>query len=284
MSVEFTVFKGSATGIVESKTHQAAPRGNPGPRQNYTLRDMWHRRILQADMVLGHEGVGTVQQIESVRGFTVGDIVGWGYTHKTCGTCEQCLLGRDQYCPDRELYGSRAGVRRSAQCGGATIFEVIESYNIRSTHRVGVVGIGGLGHLAIQFLAKRGNTESKREEALRLGATEFYATQGVEKFEMGKPDHLLVTTSLMPDWNPYLSAMKPRSTIYPLTVSFSPLVIPPCPSAVAARSAHKKMLEFAARHHIEPVIERFPMTLGGVKEGMARLREGKMRYRAVLVA
>ncbi|KAJ7440196.1 putative NADP-dependent alcohol dehydrogenase C 2 [Mycena latifolia] len=272
-------------------------------------------------MVLGHEGVGTVQQIgESVRGFTVGDIVGWGYTHKTCGTCEQCLLGRDQYCPDRELYGVHNLHQGSfgshaiwdasflfkipeglapeyaapLMCGGATIFEVIESYNIRSTHRVGVVGIGGLGHLAIQFLAKRGNTESKREEALRLGATEFYATQGVEKFEMGKPDHLLVTTSLMPDWNPYLSAMKPRSTIYPLTVSFSPLVIPSLPvlvagitiqsSAVAARSAHKKMLEFAARHHIEPVIERFPMTLGGVKEGMARLREGKMRYRAVLVA
>ncbi|KAJ6521941.1 NADP-dependent alcohol dehydrogenase-like protein [Mycena vulgaris] len=187
-------------------------------------------------------------------------------------------------------------------CGSATVFEVIETYNIRPTDRVGVVGIGGLGHLAIQFLSKMGasvvvfsSTESKREEALRLGATEFYATSGVTKFEACEPlDHLLVTTSFMPDWNPYLSVMKPKSTVYPLTVSSGDLVIPNLPvvvggitiqgSAVAARSVHKKMLDFAARHHIEPVIERFPLTKSGVEDGMSRLREGKVRYRAVLVA
>ncbi|KAJ7497668.1 chaperonin 10-like protein [Mycena latifolia] len=330
MSVEFTVFKGSANGgIVESKTHHAAPTGNQ------VLVKITHSGICgtdehykHADMVLGHEGVGTVQQVgESVRGFNVGDIVGWGYTHKTCGTCEQCLLGQDQYCAERELYavhnlhqgsfGSHAIWDAShlfkvpeglapehaapLMCGGATVFEVIESYNIRPTDRVGVVGIGGLGHLAIQFLAKIGasvvvfsSTESKREEALRLGATEFYATKGVEKFEMAKLDHLLVTTSFVPSWNPYLSVMKPKSTIYPLTVSSDDLVIPSLPilvggitiqgSAVAARSVHKRMLDFAARNHIEPVIERFPLTKSGVEEGMARLREGKMRYRAVLVA
>ncbi|KAJ7497687.1 chaperonin 10-like protein [Mycena latifolia] len=330
MSVEFTVFKGSANeGIAESKTQHTAPTGNQ------VLVKITHSGICgtdehykHADMVLGHEGVGTVQQVgESVKGFNVGDIVGWGYTHKTCGTCEQCLLGQDQYCPNREFYGVHNLHQGSfgshaiwdasflfkvpeglapehaapLMCGGATIFEVIESYNIRPTDRVGVVGIGGLGHLAIQFLAKMGasvvvfsSTESKREEALRLGATEFYATKGVEKFEMDKLDHLLVTTSIVPNWNPYLSVMKPKSTIYPLTVSFGELVIPSLPvlvqgitiqgSAVAARSVHKRMLEFAARNHIEPVIERFPLTKSGVEEGMTRLREGKMRYRAVLVA
>jgi D-arabinose 1-dehydrogenase-like Zn-dependent alcohol dehydrogenase len=88
--------------------------------------------------------------------------------------------------------------------------------------------------------------------------------------------------------------MKPKSTIYPLTISFTDLVIPIMPvvlaginiqgTVVAARSVHKKMLDFAARNHIAPVIERFPMTRDGVEEGMARLREGKMRYRGVLVA
>ncbi|KAJ7497665.1 chaperonin 10-like protein [Mycena latifolia] len=313
MSVEFTVFKGSASeGIVESKTQHPAPTGNQ------VLVKITHSGICgtdehykHADMVLGHEGVGTVQQVgESVRGFNVGDVVGWGYTHKTCGTCEQCLLGQDQYCPNREFYGAHNFHQGSfgshaiwdasflfkvpeglapehaapLMCGGATIFEVIESYNIRPTDRVGVVGVGGLGHLAIQFLSKMGasvvvfsSTESKREEALRLGATEFYATKGVEKFEMGKLDHLLVTTSSVPNWNPYLSVMKPKSIIYPLTAS-------PSRARPSRRSVHKRMLDFAARHHIEPVIERFPLTKSGVEEGMTRLREGKMRYRAVLVA
>lgn len=94
-------------------------------------------------------------------------------------------------------------------CGGATVFNVIESYNIRPTDRVGVVGVGGLGHLAIEFLAKMGatvvvfsSTDSKREEALALGASEFYATKGVNELKIGKPiDHLLVTTNFLPNWN-----------------------------------------------------------------------------------
>ncbi|KAJ7105426.1 chaperonin 10-like protein [Mycena crocata] len=330
MSVEFTVFKGSATeGIVQSTTRLDAPKGNQvlvkithsgicGTDEHYT----------HADMVLGHEGVGTVEQMgESVTELKIGDIVGWGYTHKTCGTCEQCLLGQDQYCPNREMYGYHNLHQGSfgshaiwdasflfklpadlapedaapLMCGGATVFEVIESYNIRPTDRVGVVGIGGLGHLAIQFLAKMGasvvvfsSTDSKRVEAMALGASEFYATQGATKFEMEPLSHLLVTTSSLPDWKPFLSVMKPKGSIYPLTISFNDLVIPTLPivnggltiqgTAVAARSVHKKMLTFAARHHIKPIIERFPMTKSGVEEGMARLREGKMRYRGVLVA
>jgi D-arabinose 1-dehydrogenase-like Zn-dependent alcohol dehydrogenase len=105
MSVEFTVFKGSPNGvIVESRTRHDAPTGNQ------VLVRITHSGICgtdehykHADMVLGHEGVGMVEQIgESVSQFKVGDIVGWGFTHKTCGKCEQCELGKDQYCPNRE--------------------------------------------------------------------------------------------------------------------------------------------------------------------------------------
>ncbi|KAF7357750.1 NAD(P)-dependent alcohol dehydrogenase protein [Mycena venus] len=330
MSVEFTVFKGSANGgIVESKKLYNGPTGNQ------VLVKITHSGICgtdehykHADMVLGHEGVGTVEQIgDGVTQFKVGDIVGWGYIHKTCGECEQCLLGQDQYCSNSEYYGAANFHQGSfgshaiwdasflykipdglapehaapLMCGGATVFEVIESYNIRPTQRVGVVGIGGLGHLAIQFLAKMGavvavfsSTESKREEALALGATEFYATQGATTFDMAKLDHLLVTTNNLLDWKPFLSVMKPKSSIYPLTISFSDLVIPNLPvvvtgitiqgSAVAGRSVHKKMLDFAARNKVKPIVEKFPMTKTGVEEGMKRLREGKMRYRGVLVA
>ncbi|KAJ7757699.1 chaperonin 10-like protein [Mycena maculata] len=330
MSVEFTVFKGSASeGIVEATTRHDAPKGNE------VLVKVTHSGICgtdehykHTDMVLGHEGVGTVEQIGgSVTAFKVGDVVGWGYTHRTCGKCDQCLRGQDQYCPTREQYGTANFHQGSfgshaiwdaaflfkvpeglapehaapLMCGGATIFEAIESYNIRPTDRVGVVGIGGLGHMAILFLSKMGasvvvfsSTESKREEAMQLGASEFVVTKNADKFEIQPLSHLIVTTSSLPDWKLFLSVLKPKSTIFPLTVSFSDLVIPSIPvnaagitiqgSAVAARSVSKRMLDFAARNHIAPVIERFPMTKAGVEEGMSRLRDGKMRYRGVLVA
>jgi len=187
-------------------------------------------------------------------------------------------------------------------CGGSTVFTVIDTYNIRPTDRVGVVGVGGLGHLAIQFLAKMGvhvvvfsSTDAKRAEALQLGAAEFYATKGVKELKIGAPlDHLLVTTSFLPDWMLFLNVMSSMGSIYPLTISGTDLVIPAMPlvtkgitvqgSAVASRGLQVKTLEFAAAHHIKPIIERFPMTKEGVEEGMAKLREGRMRYRAVLVA
>ncbi|KAJ7451805.1 chaperonin 10-like protein [Mycena galericulata] len=319
MSVEFTVFKGSASdGIIESTTHRDTPKGNQ------VLVKITHSGICgtdehykHADMVLGHEGVGTVEQIgETVAEFKVGDLVGWGYVHK------------DQYCQTREQYGTHNFDQGSfgshaiwdakflfkipeglapehaapLMCGGATVFEVIESYNIRPTDRVGVVGIGGLGHMAILFLAKMGvsvvvfsSSESKREEAMGLGAAEFYAAKDVTEFKLPeKLSHLIITTSSLPDWNPFLRVLKPRASIFPLTVSFSDLVIPILPimvggfkiqgSIVAARSVHKRMLDFAARNNVAPLIERFPLTKAGVEDGMARLRDGKVRYRAVLVA
>jgi D-arabinose 1-dehydrogenase-like Zn-dependent alcohol dehydrogenase len=97
MSLSFTLFKGSADRkIVETTSKRDAPTGNQ------VLVKITHSGIcgtdehfLGTDMVLGHEGVGIVDKIgETVEEFKVGDVVGWGYTHKTCGTCDQCLSGR----------------------------------------------------------------------------------------------------------------------------------------------------------------------------------------------
>ncbi|KAJ7667431.1 NADP-dependent alcohol dehydrogenase [Mycena rosella] len=318
--IDFTVFKGTPEGI-------RAPTGNQ------VLVKITHSGICgtdehykEANIVLGHEGVGTVQQFgEEVKGFNIGDVVGWGYMHKTCGSCDQCLLADcDQGARYGEhdlhqgSFGSHAiwdasflfhvpdgfppELAAPLMCAGAAVFNVIETYNIHPTDRVGIVGVGGLGHLAVQFLAKMGasaivfsSTESKREEALKLGATEFYPTKGVTELKIGKPlDHLIVTTNFLPEWNLFLDVMRPTGTIYPLTVSSGKLDIPTFPavlkgltiqaSAGASRSVYKKMLDFSARHGITPIIERFPMTKSGVEEGMARLRDGKMRYRGVLVA
>ncbi|CAK5277613.1 unnamed protein product [Mycena citricolor] len=329
--LESTVFKGSKSGeIVQSSTVISKPFGNQ------VLVKITHSGICgtdehfrHSDMVLGHEGVGIVLELgQDVQGLTVGDVVGWGYTHKTCGRCEQCELGQDQYCPKRQKYGKAnlnqgsfgfyalqdaaflfkipAGISSEhaapLMCGGATVFEVMETYQLRPTQRIGVIGIGGLGHLAIQFLAKMGatvvvfsSTRSKEEEAFRLGATEFHHTEGVTRFEGVQPlDHLIVTTSSQPKWKPFLAILKPKATIFPLTVDTGPIGISLYPlvnfgftiqgSSVASRAVHRRMLDFAARHQIQPIIEVFPMTKAGVQAGMDKLRAGKMRYRGVLSA
>ena len=185
-------------------------------------------------------------------------------------------------------------------CGGATVFNVLQLHGVKSTDRVGIIGIGGLGHLAIQFAAAMGcevvvfsGTDSKKEEASRLGAKEFYATKGLKELKLKPIDHLLVTTSAQPDWSMYLPIMAPSGTIYPLSVSQGDLKVPYMPiimsglkiqgSLVAAREIHREMLEFAAVHDIRPIIETFAMNLEGLEEAFRKLEEGSMRYRGVLV-
>lgn len=188
------------------------------------------------------------------------------------------------------------------QCGGATVFNALEMYGTRPTDRVGVIGVGGLGHLAIQFASKMGcevvvfsGTDSKKEEAMKLGAKEFHATKGLKELKVTNPiDRLLVTTSAQPDWAMYQAILAPGATIFPLSVSSGNLEIPYMPimlngtriqgSLVAARAIHMKMLQFAAVHGIKPIIETFPMNKKGIEQAFEHLGQGKMRYRGVLVA
>jgi D-arabinose 1-dehydrogenase-like Zn-dependent alcohol dehydrogenase len=187
------------------------------------------------------------------------------------------------------------------QCGGATVFDALQFHGVKSTDRVGVIGVGGLGHLAIQFAAAMGcevvvfsGTDSKKEESMKLGAKEFYAAKCVQELKIKPIDHLLVTTSVQPDWSTYLPIMAPSGTIYPLSVSEGDLKMPYMPviqsglkiqgSLVAAREIHREMLKFAAVHDIKPIIEKFPMNVEGVEKAFKRHEEGSMRYQGVLVA
>lgn len=229
----FTVFKGSEGGkIVKDQTTKPnltddqvlikiTASGLCGTDEHYK----------EAGIVLGHEGVGVVEQTgPNVKVLKKGDRVGWGYQHNSCGYCDCCLTGREQYCEQREMYAeantdqgsfaSHAVWKESflfripdelsdaeaapLMCGGATVFEALSSYDIKSTDRVGVMGVGGLGHLAIQFAAKKGcdvvvfsGSEGKKNEALQLGAREFVAMKGKKELDIGrKLDALLVTTSV----------------------------------------------------------------------------------------
>jgi len=242
--------------------------------------------------------------------------------------CKHCLTGHETLCPQRRMYGyhdldqgsfgshaiwreaflfriSSSMDRRDAaplMCGGATVFNALAQFGTKPTDRVGVIGIGGLGHLAIQFASKMGcdvvvfsQTESKKAEAMKLGASEFFATKDVKELKIGAGiDHLLVCTSQQPDWELFLPVIAPNGTIYPLTVSEEEFKMPYYPinalqlrvqgSLVAPRQVHREMLGFAARHGIRPIVEEFPMTEGGITDCMKRLEERKMRYRGVVVA
>ncbi|KAF2848392.1 GroES-like protein [Plenodomus tracheiphilus IPT5] len=325
----FTVFKGSKEGkIVKAETTRpdlqnddvlvrVTASGLCGTDEHYK----------HAGIALGHEGAGVVDQIgPNVKNLKKGDRVGWGYEHDSCGSCDRCLSGRETYCDERKMYGTANfdqgsfashGVWREAflfkipdnltdsdaaplMCGGATVFNALHSYGVKPTDRVGVIGVGGLGHLAIQYAAKMGcdvvvlsGSDSKEEEAKQLGANEFIAMKGKTELSLSrKIDALIVTTSVNPDWKLIMPVLAMNSIIFPMTVSFDNFAIPHLPliqqgitvqgSIVAARAVHRKMLEFSALHGIKPIVMEFPLNEQGIEEAMSTLRNGKMRYRGVL--
>lgn len=279
-------------------------------------------------MVLGHEGVGVVEEVgPGVVYLKKGDRVGWGYETDSCGHCLECISGQELFCLKRTLYGggnldqgsfAHKAVLREAflhpipdgisdedaaplQCAGATVFTALS--DVASSETVAILGVGGLGHLAIQFAAKMGcrvvvlsGSDRKREQAKQLGAHRFIAMNSdkAEQKEDAWPiDRLLVTAAAPPDWQAILPMLAPRASIFPLSVSAGNLDIPSLPvilsgirvqgALTATRTAHRKMLAFAALHGIKPVIEKYPMTEEGIAEAMDRLDKGQVNYRAVLV-
>lgn len=328
--VSFTVFKGSESGEIKKSETTKGELKKDQVLLKVTASGLCgtDEHYRHTDMVLGHEGVGVVQELgPDVVHLKKGDRVGWGYEHDSCGHCMQCLRGWETYCPERAMYayadtdqGSFAhqAVWREAflfkipdnitdesaaplMCGGATVFNALHAYNVQPTETVGVVGVGGLGHLAIQFAAKMGcnvvvfsGTDSKKDEAMKLGAKEFVATKGASELKVHRPlDRLLVCTSFLPDWKQYVPVLAPGAVIHPLTVADGDFAIPYMPllmygitvqgSVVASRHVHERMLQFASLHDIAPMTQKFEMTEAGITEAMAKLEKGEVRYRAVLL-
>ncbi|KAF9062629.1 NADP-dependent alcohol dehydrogenase [Rhodocollybia butyracea] len=281
------------------------------------------------DMVLGHEDIGIIHSVGSnVSSVKPGDRVGWGYPNKTCQRCDLCLRGEDNFCADKQFFGEADFDQGSLEtitmhkeqwlfkvpeglssedaaplmCGGSTVWTPLVNH-VKPYHRVGIVGISGLGHLAIQFASKMGAdvvvfsaSESKRVEALQLGANEFYATKGVAdytKLGVTKPiDRLIISSSAKVDLSLFYPFLSKQAMITPLSIGEGDLTVPYGPtvlqgmqvsgSIIALRFMQSKALEFAARNGIHVVVERFSMTLEGANAALAKLKEGKMRYRAVL--
>ncbi|KAF5563608.1 ADH7-NADP(H)-dependent alcohol dehydrogenase [Fusarium phyllophilum] len=306
-----TVYRGTASGRVQEgtvpwpgppKEHQATVRithsGLCGTDEHYKCQDM----------VLGHEGVGIVESIgSSVVTLKVGDRVGWGYCHGSCLNCEHCDQGQELYCEQRQFYGfdefDQAQRIPSAEaaplmCAGAAVYSALRSAQVQWYHHVGVLGFSGLGHLPVQYAAKMAchvtvysHSFSKEQAARKLGASDFQV-MGDTCPSIRAVDCLLLTGAQQPHWSQALSLVRRGGVISAVTVDSSDLrcsygevlmnTIRIQGSLPAAPNVQREMLNFSALHRIQPVIETFPFTEGGINEAMEKLRQGKVRYKGVL--
>jgi len=186
-------------------------------------------------------------------------------------------------------------------CGGITVFAPLLELGIRPTDRVGVVGIGGLGHLALKFCKAWGcevtaftSSDSKAGEARAFGAHRVVSSRDSVAIAAmaGSLDLILDTVNAPLDWSALLGALAPGGRLHLVGAVLEPIPVPAFAliggqkslsgSPTGSRSAIDAMLAFAARHAIAPATEHFPMRR--VNEAIAHLRAGKARYRIVLDA
>ncbi len=275
-------------------------------------------------LVPGHEVVGTIASIGShVKHLHIGDTVGLGWFSGSCMTCDQCMSGNHNLCASNEQtivnrFGGFADkVRCNAEwatplpsgldakkagplfCGGITVFNPIIQFDVKPTDRVGVIGIGGLGHLAVQFLNKWGcevtaftTSDAKRDEALAMGAHHVVNSRDPSLFApmAGSLNFILSTVNADLDWPLFLNTLAPKGRLHTVGVIPSPIPVQAFSLIASQKSISgsplgspatlRKMLDFCARHQIAPMTEYFPMSQ--VNEAMQHLASGKARYRIVL--
>jgi uncharacterized zinc-type alcohol dehydrogenase-like protein len=285
------------------------------------LKNEWG--ITRYPFVPGHEVIGKVAEVGNmVTHLKVGQYVGLGWRARSCLVCDQCLSGYHNRCLKGEdvIIGRHGAYAEKVRCqalwafplpknintktagplfcGGITVFNPIIQNNIKSTDHVAVVGIGGLGHMAIKFLKSWGcevtamsSNPEKEREALQFGAHHFLNSRGPDplKSYANYFDMVLVTANVDLDWDSYISTLRPGGKLHivgaasQVKATVSPLIageksIGASPSGGPAEIL--MMLDFCSRHAIEPVIEEFP--LSRVNEAMERLESGKARYRIIL--
>ena len=280
--------------------------------------------ISQYPLVPGHEVVGTISSVgENVSHLKVGDVVGLGWHSGYCMTCDSCLSGDHNLCSSAQStivahHGGFADkVRASATsvvkipetvdkesagplfCGGVTVFNPLIQFGVKPTDKVAVIGIGGLGHMALQFLNAWGcevtaftSSEEKKKEVLKLGAHHAINSREVSEIEAaaGTFDFILSTVNVKLDWNSYLGTLRSKgrlhfvgATLEPLDIGVFPLIMGQksiSGSPVGSPENIGRMLDFAARHNISPIVEKY--SFDNINEAIARLRSGKARYRIVL--
>lgn len=274
-------------------------------------------------LVPGHEIIGTVKAVGSaVSHLTVGQRVGVGWQRTACLNCEQCMTGFEQQCDHSQdtcvgNYGGFAErIRTDSRfafpipdglasetaapllCAGVTVYSPLSRY-AKHTSRVGVIGIGGLGHLALQFAAKMGcevtafsSTAAKEDEARHFGASRFVASADSDAMKgiRGSLDVIISTVTANLKWSDYLRALRTNGVLCFVGVPGERVSLHVgglmdnqanvTASGIGGRGIMTQMLDFAARHNIVAQTEVLPMD--NVNDALDRLRRNDVRYRFVL--
>lgn len=275
-------------------------------------------------LVPGHEVAGTIAKVgEAVKNLKVGQRVGLGWHAGYCNDCEPCRAGDHNLCASAQPtivahHGGYADKVRAAAnsvvpipdsialeeagplfCGGITVFNPLVQYGIKPTDKVGVIGIGGLGHMALQFLNAWGcdvtaftSHPEKKEDILTMGAHHVLSSVDPQAIQSaaGRFDLIMFAGNVKLDWNLYLSTLKPRGRLHlaggflePIDVSWLLLLsgqLSVSSSPVGSPATIARMLDFAALHNIKPIIEKYKFS--EVNEAVAKVRNGQGKYRVVL--
>jgi uncharacterized zinc-type alcohol dehydrogenase-like protein len=250
--------------------------------------------------------------------------VGVGWQRSACLECEWCVSGQENLCA-REVAtcvkqhgGFAERIRVDGRfafpvpealssehaapllCAGVTVYAPLSRW-VRPSMRVGVVGIGGLGHLALQFARAMGcevtaisTSPAKEAEARSFGAHRFVAAREAKAMRAGAQslDFVLSTAFLSPDWKGLLRALRPNGVLCLVGAPDEPLRLDAggmlgrqltvTTSAIGGRPAIVEMLDFAARHGVVPKVQE--RKLAEADAALGEVRKGRARYRVVLAA
>ena len=280
----------------------------------------------QYPLVPGHEIIGTVARMgEAVKGLAIGQTVGVGWTAQSCQHCDYCLAGKANVCLDavptiaggHQQGGFANKVRAQWQwvipmpdgidvskagpllCGGITVFRPIIQHQMDASKKVGVIGIGGLGHMALEFLNAWGcevtafsSSPEKYDEIKKMGAHHILDSTDTDALDdaKGSLDLIISTVNVALDWNVYLSLLKPEGKLHFVGAVLKPLDVQAFNLIGGAKSVAgsptgsvaelRQMIEFATRTGVEPIVETYPMSQ--VNDAIEHVRDGKARYRVVL--
>jgi uncharacterized zinc-type alcohol dehydrogenase-like protein len=274
-------------------------------------------------LVPGHEVVGRVVRVgENVDSAVIGQLRGLGWISGSCAHCPQCLGGTGNLCASLEatIVGRQGGFASHVTarqdwtialpegmdpaaagplfCGGITVFAPLIDEAVSPTAHVAVIGIGGLGHMALQFARAWGcevtaltTHLNKAEEAKRFGAHQVKTLAELPELA-GHFDLVINTVNHPLDWGAVFGSLAPRGRLHQLGAVLEPMQVNAFDLIMARRSitgsptsspaSLLKMVDFCVRHNIRPQVERLPMAQ--INEAIERLRRGDVRYRFVLDA